>query len=406
MDHIKEVQLAVGSKKFAFFGSLPIPVVEADNDFDRLSEIVRSMMLVVGAVIGRELTPSIYLAKSKYHYPPIDNTKVYSSQEYTIAKTTPKRERPQLPLPAEFYQKIKELSGAYAGFFEEKWHILGPVVQLNLERNPVSNFYSALLNQSFTVPLLYEFLCAVYDEALDEGNQDVIVEVMQLATLQAEIYPHFMGFHDLLGVAHYNRNEYSLAIERWKLAKECLLAMHDEEDGEGEERSAAFVSKIDSMLASAEVKLHFEIGCEMAQSDPDTALKHLKSAKPVFADWWVFNYYSGIAYMAKRNYLKATELFQRTLEMFSGCHEAYERLAEIEESYGHYERAYDYLAHSLQINPKNGEVLGRLIVIADKIGKLDRVAKLLKQAKELDAENVHVKQAESIIQRREKGEEW
>ncbi|MDO4753550.1 MAG: hypothetical protein Q4A41_00975, partial [Bacillota bacterium] len=157
------------------------------------------------------------------------------------------------------------------------------------------------------------------------------------------------------------------------------------------------VEKIDSMLASAEVKLHLEIGCSLAATDPGTAITHLQYAKPVFSDWWVFNYYMGIAYLTKEDFARAKTFFERTLELFSGCHEAFERLADVYYHFAEYDKVYESLENSLKINPNNGEVLGKLIIIADKVGKLDKVAGLIKHAKELDQSNDYVLKAELLL---------
>lgn len=425
LENIKHLDLKVGNEKFTFFGKLPLPVVREDNDFDFLVSIVSDMMLVVGAILPTDLSAPVYLAKSGFKFDPVDPTKVYSSEKFSLTSKDGGRTAVSgaKPIATEYFEMIQRLSAAYSNFFEEKWSILGPVVRLNFERKQISNYYVALFSQNPTVPLVYEFLCAVYDEALDREKEDVIIEVMQLCAFHAQMYPDYLGFHDLLGVCHYNRNEYGAAIRSWNRAKECLESDEsgagglDESGGEGDadesgDRSGAAdssddgfkigtIEKIDSMIASAEVKLHLEIGCSLAASDPGTALKHLQSARPVFSDWWVHSYHMGIAYYTKKDYEQSKKYFERTLELFSGCHQAYERIAEIHRREEDFEKMYEALANSLKINPNNGEVLGKLILVAEKIGKLDKVAKLIKQAKELDHTNDFVVQAEQVVRQNE-----
>lgn len=408
IDNISQISFTIGNRHFAFFGKMPVPIPDGDNDFDMLLDIVGKMMAVVGAVMCRELIPALYLARANYKFPDVDFTKVYSSDRYSIKNA----EKPPLEahssISPEFYERMVKLSGDYSSFFEEKWDTLGPVVRLNLDRSGMSNFYSALLNQQLSLETVYEFLCSVYDEALDENKHDVMIEVMQLAALNAEMYPRFTGFHDLLGVAHYNRCEFSSAIERWKLAKEgLLLEFEQSEKKEGidsadpeafsAETVQKMMEKIDSMIASAEYKQHLNIACDLSEADPDTALRHFEAARPVFSDWWVFCYYLGIAYQTKKQWNQAMKYFQRTTELFSGCHEAHERMAEIYEEKGECENAYESLAQSLKIYPSNGEVLGKIILVADKIGRIGKVAKLIKQAKKFDANNPYVRRAENLL---------
>lgn len=425
LSNIHHIEYTVGSKEFAFFGNLPLPIVRETNEFDLLVEMVSQMMLVIGSILPGDLFSPIHLAKANFEFEKIDPRTVYSSEKYCITrKGCICEEKEEKSLPAEYIEMIERLSTAYSRFFSEKWNILAPVVRLNLDRKAVSNYYVVMFSQNPTIDMMYQLLCAVYDEALEQEKDDVIIEVMQIASLHIEMYPDYMGFYDLLGVAHYNRNEFGEAIKYWEKAWKMLKdSMKDadkkngsakatSENGDNPEHSdeksvlernignqkiAHMIEKIESMLASAEVKLQLEIGCRLASTDPGTAITHLQNAKPVFSDWWVFTYYMGIAYLTKEDYSQAKTYFERTLELFSGCHEAYERLADVYYHLEQYDKVYESLENSLKMNPNNGEVLGKLIIIADKVGKLDKVAVLIKHARQLDYSNDYVVQAERLL---------
>lgn len=400
LSNIKHIEYRTGSEEFAFFGNLPLPVVKETNEFDLLVGIVSEMMLVIGSILQSDLFAPIHIAKTNYKFEKMDQRKVYSSEKYRITKKNCVcgEEKKEKALPGEYLEMIQGLSSLYMKFFSEKWNILGPIVRLNLERKPVSNYYVVLFSQKPSIDMMYQLLCAVYDEALEQEKEDVIIEVMQLASLHIEMYPHYMGFYDLMGVAHYNRNEFSEAIRHWTKAMEMVESENKEEtDASVLQNRKHVIEKIGSMLASAEVKLHLEIGCRLASTDPGTAISHLQNAKPVFSDWWVFHYYMGVAYLTKQDYSRAKSYFERTLELFSGCHEAFERLADVYYHLEQYDKVYESLENSLKINPNNGEVLGKLIIIADKVGKLEKVANLIKHAKQLDYSNDYVVRAERLL---------
>lgn len=405
LSNIKHIEYKTGSREFEFFGNLPLPVVRETNEFDLLVEIVSEMMLVVGSVLQSDLFAPIHLAKANYTFEKPDRSKVYSSEKYQITKKSCIcGEKEEKPLPAEYLEMIRGLSTLYMEFFAEKWNILGPIVKLNIERKPVSNYYVVMFSQNPTIDMMYELLCTVYDEALEQDKDDVIIEVMQIAFLHIEMYPDYMGFYDLMGVAHYNRNEFSDAIGYWKKALDMLESVDkntsENQEDEKKQNIVHTIEKMESMLASAEVKLHLEIGCRLASTDPGTAMIHLQNAKPVFSDWWVFTYYMGVAYLTKQDYAQAKAYFVRTLELFSGCHEAFERLADVYYRLEQYDKVYESLENSLRINPNNGEVLGKLIIIADKVGKLKKVASLIKHAKQLDYSNDYVVRAERLLSRK------
>ncbi len=446
MGRTGDIRFVSHSQKFSLFGDLSVPRVEATNDFDYMVGIVEKMLLVVGAVFPSEVIDILNEAKSRYIIKTVDDRKICSSSHFVIP---PRGENGSLSSPSsvdknirkdavehsvrvlsagesdddgiqldfeanalryakteeqsdEDYQKLFHLKYQYLKLIVDKWDTFIPAIQSVMSRNLNSNLQCAMLNFDHSLVSMYEFLCIVYDEALESGNDDVVAEVMQLAKFYADYYPSYGGFYDLLGVSHYNRNEYEEAIESWNTAKRCIL----DPEGTVEEKEAAakdhlgYGEKIDSLLISANLKKALQKACGFAETNPEEGLTLLKSIQYAFSDWWVFNYYMGVASQNVGRMQDAMTYYTKTLELHSGCHQALERMSELYTEWEDYEKAYMMLEQSLSMNPLNGEAIGMFILASEKVGKLEQGKKLLPTATELSPSNYYVLKAVELCDKK------
>ncbi len=398
------------------FDDMPVPDVSADNDFDDLVAKTEKILIITGATLDEELVSAIRYAKNHFEISPIDSSKIYSSDAFSLSGVISKRADAKdddlsnvtdiellsridsakgLELLERYHETLSEFREIYLQFLAKKAEIFAPVIQLILSRNIVSNVRAALLNFDISFFSLYDFLSLLYDEALDANKEELKEEILKLCMHYSAMFPDFPGFHDLVGVACYNRGDFENAIYRWNIAKRCFAKGMDEEDIKRE-----FIEKIDSLIASAEAKYVLHLGCSTVENDPEAALKYLTQCKPVFSDWWVHSYFSGLAYQRMGSHSSAINYYQKTLELNSGCHEAWERMAELYEIRGDYAVAFECLKSSLAIFPSNAEVLGKLILAADKIGQLGKVSRLISQAQKLDSANRYVLEAIRMLSER------
>ncbi len=443
----KNIKFVSRESKFSIFGNLEVPSVKADNDFDYMVRIVEQMLMVVGSTFPSEVKDILTEAKRRYEFKPVDDTKIYSSEKFVIPpkglssyghrvsqeiddleetelsdkKTNQGRTRMEISpdfeahaigtsgitaIPNDVYERLANLKYEYLKLIVEKWDTFMPAIQSIMTKQISSNLQSSMLNFDHSLVCMYEFLCIVYDEALDANDEQALVEVMQLSKFYADYYPTYGGFHDLLGVAYYNRNEFKEAIYSWERARECILGSDGNGEKDGEEsvqslENKGYAEKIDSLLISTKLKLGLQEGCAIAETHPEQAMELLKNIKYAFSDWWVFNYYMGVAYQNMNRPKDALKYYETTLEVNSGCHEALERMGEIYTEQEEYVKAYNSLEHSLSINPLNAEAIGMYILASDKVGKLEKGKKLLAKALELSPNNEYVVKAKELIGEKE-----
>lgn len=451
MDNVGDFAVIEGNKKFPLFDDVPVPLVEAGNDYDMMIEIAKKMFLIMGtkpsygqvfalsgaggarALMGAD--PSTICSSEKFDPTALKigyglyrekKEKDAGGSQVRDAKGSSgeagsgsgsqrgagsydfrrkidflKAKDYQPNHPRDDYAKIMALREIYYKFVSKNWDTFGPAFETVAHSDRKSNYINVMLHFSNFISLHYELMCALYDEALEKGRFDVISEVLASAEYSSAYFPDFSGYMDLMGVINYNLNNFEEAIECWKAARERISYDGDEFDENREEIEQAIEEgkkKIDSLIDSARAKANFQYACQFAESHPEEAIKRLTEITPIYSDWWVYSYFMGIAHEKMGDDLSAISNYRRTIELNSGACEAYLRLAEIYMSWGKYEEAYNQVKEALSINPNNARGIAVLIIVSEKLEKLDhRATKLIENAEAIDPDDYLVREARELL---------
>lgn len=436
LQRAKEIELIRPEKNLPFFGDIPVPKVEANNDFDSILEIVEKVLIIIGSILPEEASALLNNAIKSFPAPRINHRSVFmldqqnatsqknrispnemlsrglteqgnwmekDDEEKEVVSNLDYQQEIAMSIDLDEFLNLNELRNDYLNIIADNWDKFKPMIDHLMNRGTEHRSDPRLLSAMIAIDglnleSLYELAGCIYDEHLKGAGERLGDEIYSLAHFCVSLSDEFYGFFDLLGVSHYNRYEFARAIANWEKAKANIALLSYLADYEKDRMAKS----IDSLIEGATIKLRMDYACDIVVEKPDVSIKLIKGLKDFFADWWAYWYFLGLAYMADGKNDLASDAFRKTLELHSGCHEALECLSDIGRMEKDFESAYENIKKALNIFPMNPRALGKLIMIASALGELNKVKHLLKKALELDSEDDYVKKAKAIVEKSEK----
>lgn len=436
LDGAEEIVLVTPEKSLPFFGDLPVPKVEQTNDFDTILEMVEKVLIIIGSILPEEASALLNNAIKSFPTPRINHKSVFmldqqnatsqknrispnemlsrglteqgnwmdkGDEEKELVSNLDYQKEIARSIDLDEYLNLNELRNDYLNVIADHWDKFKPMIDHLMNRGTEHRSDPRLLSAMIAIDglnleSLYELAGCIYDEYLKGAGERLGDEVYSLAHFCVSLSNEFYGFFDLLGVSHYNRYEFARAIANWEKAKANIGLLSYLPDYEKDRMAKS----IDSLIEGATIKLRMDYACDIVVEKPDVSIKLLKGLKEFFGDWWAYWYFHGLACMADGKNQMAMDSFRKTLELNSGCHEAFECMSDIDRMEKDFDSAYENIKKALNIFPMNARALGKLIIIANAIGELGKVKHLLKKAVELDPDDDYVNKAKAIVEKNEK----
>lgn len=280
--------------------------------------------------------------------------------------------------------------GNYRSVLTAIEHSTGSLVPFLAElsrSNPKQALIAALgyrnldLSDDRALLLAIEAANLAYRESEDPRYEQLSFELLKLAAEDSDDWQ--IGYH--LGYMHYNRDEFSQAIEQFR----TVLSQDIPEE---------IADEISGLAALAERKSDFSRGLSrLFGGRIQEAIELFESLRPEFPEWYSLHFYTGLAYRLDQMYAKALTLFYEALSLKQDDPNLYNELSLCHMLNDEPDQAMKHLELALTLDPDHPELLTNYGIVLYQLGDPAAAVKQLRRAHQIDPADELTKQWLDVV---------